>query len=150
MGRGYLGETGGRKQRPQAGFPREGREGGWEPVPASKKKEDPLAPLKEAIARELGLWEKVQARGWGGLSAAETGRLGGLLYHRTRAPAPREPPPAAATPARPGSEHKEDQEVSDEQHQAERDAGTGPLPAADAELARRDDVGDVAGDEHAP
>lgn len=50
----------------------------------AKKKEDPLAPLKEAIARELGLWEKVQERGWGSLSAAETGRLGGLLYHRAR------------------------------------------------------------------
>ena len=46
------------------------------------KKEDPLAPLKESVARELGLWEKVQACGWGGLSAAETGRLGGTLYHR--------------------------------------------------------------------
>lgn len=114
-------------------------------MPTSKKKKDPLGPLKEAIARELGLWEKVQARGWGGLSAAETGRVGGLLYHRTRGSGRRSARAGAA-----GSEHEEDEEIGHQQDQAEGDAGAGPLPAADAELARRDDVGDVTGDEHAP
>lgn len=118
-------------------------------MPTSKKKEDPLGPLKEAIARELGLWEKVQARGWGGLSAAETGRVGGLLYHRTRVTAGRRTR-AGALPGGAGSEDEKNQEIGHQQNQAEGDAGAGPLPAADAELTRGDDVGNVAGDEHAP
>ncbi|MFW6389876.1 MAG: small, acid-soluble spore protein, alpha/beta type [Halanaerobiales bacterium] len=32
----------------------------------------------EAV-RELGLAEKVKNKGWGGLSAAETGKLGGYI-----------------------------------------------------------------------
>lgn len=34
---------------------------------------------KYEIARELGLLEKVRQVGWAGLSAKETGRIGGLM-----------------------------------------------------------------------
>ncbi|NLZ91264.1 MAG: small, acid-soluble spore protein, alpha/beta type, partial [Clostridiales bacterium] len=37
------------------------------------------------IARELGLGEKVDREGWGGLTAAETGRIGGIITTRKRA-----------------------------------------------------------------
>lgn len=53
-------------------------------APQSKKKEptpeelERLA-LKLDAARELGLLDKVHLRGWGGLSAAETGRIGALV-----------------------------------------------------------------------
>ncbi|MEW6307901.1 MAG: small, acid-soluble spore protein, alpha/beta type [Bacillota bacterium] len=57
------------------------------PQPAREKvkKEKPLTPedvMKLDIARELGLYDKVQAGGWGDLTAAETGRIGGLLTKR--------------------------------------------------------------------
>lgn len=35
--------------------------------------------MKIEIAAELGLLYKLQHEGWGGLSAAETGKIGGLL-----------------------------------------------------------------------
>ncbi|QZY56277.1 small, acid-soluble spore protein, alpha/beta type [Crassaminicella profunda] len=34
---------------------------------------------KYEIAKELGLMEKVETLGWGGLTAKETGRIGGLI-----------------------------------------------------------------------
>lgn len=38
--------------------------------------------IKYEIAEELGLKDKVDAFGWGGLTAEETGRIGGLsLIH---------------------------------------------------------------------
>jgi hypothetical protein len=40
--------------------------------------DDRLA-LKMAVARELGLWDKVQRVGWGGLTAAESGRIGAWM-----------------------------------------------------------------------
>jgi len=40
--------------------------------------------LKYEIAEELGLLEKVRKHGWGGLSAEETGRIGGLVAKRKR------------------------------------------------------------------
>jgi hypothetical protein len=46
------------------------------------KKRKPATPrdlMKIEIAAELGLLYKLQHEGWGGLSAAETGRIGGLL-----------------------------------------------------------------------
>ena len=49
------------------------------------KKEKPGDRLKYEIARELGLGEKVDAQGWGGLTAAETGRIGGIITTRRRA-----------------------------------------------------------------
>lgn len=49
------------------------------------KKKKPVDGLKYEIARELGLGEKVDNEGWGGLTAAETGRIGGIITTRKRA-----------------------------------------------------------------
>ncbi|MGF7185649.1 hypothetical protein GGQ84_001741 [Desulfitispora alkaliphila] len=55
-----------------------------------KSKKDPLAiktyndKVKIEIAEELGLIEKIKERGWGDLSASETGRIGGLMTKRLR------------------------------------------------------------------
>lgn len=38
---------------------------------------------KYEIAKELGLLDKVRAVGWAGLSAKETGRIGGLMHKHT-------------------------------------------------------------------
>ncbi|KYH35554.1 small, acid-soluble spore protein, alpha/beta type [Clostridium tepidiprofundi DSM 19306] len=40
--------------------------------------------LKYEIAQELGLAEKVDKYGWGGLTAEETGRIGGLMTKRKK------------------------------------------------------------------
>ncbi len=40
--------------------------------------------LKYEIAEELGLLEKLKAVGWAGLSAAESGRIGGLVGARKK------------------------------------------------------------------
>lgn len=54
-------------------------------APKQKKKEPtPLDRLKLQIAEELGLAEKVRVQGWGMLTAAESGRLGGILNRRLR------------------------------------------------------------------
>ncbi|MFW5787732.1 MAG: small, acid-soluble spore protein, alpha/beta type [Halanaerobiales bacterium] len=47
----------------------------------NKKTVDDLTLLiyKLEAVRELGLAEKVKNKGWGGLSAAETGKLGGYI-----------------------------------------------------------------------
>ncbi|NLC45359.1 MAG: small, acid-soluble spore protein, alpha/beta type [Clostridiales bacterium] len=47
-----------------------------------KKKEKPVDPVKMEIAEELGLLDKVKEYGWGGLSAKETGKIGGLMARR--------------------------------------------------------------------
>lgn len=47
-----------------------------------KKKKKELTPndiMKLEIAKEIGLMEKVDELGWGGLTAKETGRIGGLM-----------------------------------------------------------------------
>jgi len=44
--------------------------------------------LKREVATELGLWDKVEQMGWGGLSAAETGRVGAALQRRLREAGP--------------------------------------------------------------
>lgn len=47
-----------------------------------QKKPKPLTPMdimKLEIADELGLMDKVKSQGWAGLTAAETGRIGGLM-----------------------------------------------------------------------
>ena len=41
--------------------------------------------MKYEIAEELGLSDKVKREGWGGLSAEETGRIGGLMTKRKKA-----------------------------------------------------------------
>ncbi|NLZ48955.1 MAG: alpha/beta-type small acid-soluble spore protein [Clostridiales bacterium] len=40
--------------------------------------------IKYEIAEELGLKEKVDKYGWSGLSAEETGRIGGLMTKRKK------------------------------------------------------------------
>ena len=40
--------------------------------------------IKYEIAEELGLKDKVEALGWGGLSAEETGRIGGIMTKRKK------------------------------------------------------------------
>ncbi|MGB9867648.1 MAG: small, acid-soluble spore protein, alpha/beta type [Bacillota bacterium] len=40
--------------------------------------------LKLEVAEELGLLEKVKRLGWSGLSAAESGRIGGVITHKLR------------------------------------------------------------------
>ena len=47
---------------------------------------------KYEIARELGLLDRVKAVGWAGLSAKETGRIGGLMGRENRVP-PAKPEP---------------------------------------------------------
>lgn len=53
---------------------------------AKKKIKEPTPQelLKFEIARELGLWEKIQKYGWAELTAEESGRIGGLMTSRTR------------------------------------------------------------------
>jgi len=55
------------------------------PKAKKAKKEKPGDRLKYEIALELGLGEKVDSKGWGGLTAAETGRIGGIITTRKRA-----------------------------------------------------------------
>lgn len=54
--------------------------------PRQKKPREltPLDRLKLEIAAELGLMEKIAAAGWAELTAAESGRLGGIMNRRLR------------------------------------------------------------------
>lgn len=38
---------------------------------------------KYEVAKELGIYDKVLEKGWGSLTAEETGRVGGMLRKRT-------------------------------------------------------------------
>lgn len=51
-----------------------------------KKKKDISGKelLKYEIAKELGLWEKINKFGWGELTAEESGRIGGLMTKRRK------------------------------------------------------------------
>ncbi len=49
-----------------------------------KKTAADMEALKWEIAGELGLREKVRAEGWAALTAAESGRLGGILAGRKK------------------------------------------------------------------
>lgn len=64
------------------------RKGGQTTTKGKKKKpKKPLTPKDRAklrVARELGLYERVKAEGWGGLSAKECGRVGGMLSKQAR------------------------------------------------------------------
>jgi len=57
------------------------------------KEPTPEDLYKLSIADELGLGEKVRKVGWGGLSAAETGRIGGYMTKKARTRDPQEPVP---------------------------------------------------------
>ena len=50
-----------------------------------KKRPDDWEELKVEIAKEIGLWPKVAAEGWAGLSAEDSGRLGGIFSARKKA-----------------------------------------------------------------
>lgn len=43
--------------------------------------------VKYEIAKELGLFDRVMADGWGALTAKETGRIGGILAKRRKSAA---------------------------------------------------------------
>lgn len=60
------------------------------------EQESPLYRLKVEGAQALGLWEKVQAVGWGGLSAAESGRVGGYITRMLRTEGDAPAPPAGS------------------------------------------------------
>ena len=47
-----------------------------------KKRPEDCEELKVEIAQELGLWDKVCESGWSGLSAVDSGRLGGVFAAR--------------------------------------------------------------------
>lgn len=59
----------------------------------SKMKRRPPAwdAAKIEVAKELGLWEKVQRDGWAGLNAEESGRIGGIMAGRFPGRAPKMP-----------------------------------------------------------
>ena len=49
-----------------------------------KKKKKAANPMKTEIAAELGLLDKALALGWSGLTAKETGKIGGIMRSRKR------------------------------------------------------------------
>lgn len=57
-----------------------------------KRRTDGWEAAKAEIAKELGLWDKVQAEGWASLTASESGRLGGVLSGRFPGKAPQREP----------------------------------------------------------
>lgn len=54
------------------------------PQGKKEKKPTPMDLLKMEIAQELGLAEKVRTEGWGGLTSAESGRIGGIITQRAK------------------------------------------------------------------
>jgi len=57
-----------------------------------KKRRFILTPgdaMKYEIANELGLGEKLSKVGWGGLTAEETGRIGGLITSKKKGQLPK-------------------------------------------------------------
>jgi hypothetical protein len=63
---------------------RAGKQAARQTAVKKPKEPTPLDLLKLEIAAELGLSEKVASEGWGELTAAETGRVGGILNKRLR------------------------------------------------------------------
>lgn len=55
-------------------------------VKKRKKKKEPTEDdlLKYEIAEELGLMDKIEDMGWGGLTAKESGRIGGIMTSRKK------------------------------------------------------------------
>lgn len=56
-------------------------------IPQNEQEFQALKPqeqMKYEIAKELGLYEKVLEVGWKGLTAKETGRVGGILAKRKK------------------------------------------------------------------
>lgn len=57
-----------------------------------KRRTEGWEAAKAEIAKELGLWDKVQKEGWAALTATESGKLGGVLSGRYPGKAPKRPP----------------------------------------------------------
>ena len=53
-------------------------------IKSQRKKKLLEDKLKYEIAEELGLMDKIEEVGWGGLTAKESGRIGGLITVRKR------------------------------------------------------------------
>lgn len=56
-------------------------------MPTKKNKNEPLSEhdkMKYEIAQELGLMDKVEQLGWKGLTAKETGKIGGLMTKKKK------------------------------------------------------------------
>lgn len=53
-------------------------------VEKKKKELTPNDIMKLEIAKEIGLMDKVEELGWGGLTAKETGRIGGIMTAKKR------------------------------------------------------------------
>lgn len=55
---------------------------------SKKKKKEKIKTIEDKwkyeIAEELGLTDKIDQVGWGGLTAKETGRIGGLITVKKR------------------------------------------------------------------
>ncbi|MGI5892739.1 MAG: small, acid-soluble spore protein, alpha/beta type [Bacillota bacterium] len=49
-----------------------------------KKRPQDWDDLKIEIAKEMGIWHKVENDGWSALSAVESGRLGGIFSRRKK------------------------------------------------------------------
>lgn len=49
-----------------------------------KKNELDESTLQFEIAEELGLADKIRSEGWAGLTAKESGRIGGIITSRKR------------------------------------------------------------------
>lgn len=49
-----------------------------------KKEPTPHEIFKIEVAKELGLWEKIQQYGWAELTAEESGRIGGIMTRKMR------------------------------------------------------------------
>ncbi len=57
-----------------------------------KRRTDDWEAAKLEVAAELGLLEKVQSEGWAGLTAAESGKIGGVLCRKYPGRAPQYAP----------------------------------------------------------
>lgn len=53
-------------------------------LPIDISKISPEEKIKYEVAKELGLFDQVINKGWGSLSASQTGRIGGILAGRKR------------------------------------------------------------------
>lgn len=55
-------------------------------IKKKKKKKEPTKDdlLKYEIAEELGLMDKIEDMGWGGLTAKESGKIGGIMTSRKK------------------------------------------------------------------
>ena len=50
----------------------------------TKKKEDPLLNVKMEIAKEMGVFEKVEKNGFKSLTSKESGKMGGIIARLKR------------------------------------------------------------------